>query len=223
MALNRTEIISVVLNRLGNRGNDTVLTAAAKTELNLVVSELEAEPFLPWFLLSAESTIGTIVDGSSDVTLPSDFIREYEDEDVWYYNAANSPTKKKLEKCDIDDLTEWNRTADADEPNQYSLVGSSFILGPVPNATAATGSIKTRYFARATSLSDAVLTNVWTLNADWVLINRLGEVMARQYVRDLPLAEEFAKKAGQSFLKLQAAHVAREQANRRAQMGGSDR
>lgn len=222
MALNRTQIIATVLNRAGNRGNDAVLLAAAKTELDLVISELEADPFLPWFLLSTEQTM-SIAAGDPNVTLPADFIREYEDEDVWYYNSSNYPTKKKLEKVDIDDLTERYRTTDADEPVVYALVGSQFILGPMPNTAAAAGSLKTRYYQRAAALSDVVLTNAWTLNADWVLINRLGGVIARQYIRDAALADGFDVAAKNSFLKLQAAHVAREQANRRGQMGGSDR
>ena len=222
MALTRDQIISTVLTRAGNRSNDAVLTAAAKTEIVLVQSELESEPFLPWFIISTEQTF-TITSGDPNITLPSDFLREYEDEDMWYYNASSSPTKKKLEKMDIDDMTQWLRSTEANEPRAYAIVGGQMILGPVPNDAAALGSIKTRYYQRANVLSDLVSTNAWTLNADWLLVNRLGELMATQYIRDKVLGDAFAERAKMAYAKIIAAHVAREQANRRAQMGGNDR
>lgn len=222
MSLNRTQIITVVLNRAGNRADDTTLFDFAKLELDLAIAELESQPFLPWFLISDETPL-TIVEGDPNVTLPADFLREYEDEDVWYYNSNNTPTRKKLDKIDKDDLTELNREVDADEPNQYALVGNQFILGPTPSAAAATGTLRTRYFARAATLSDSVLTNAWTTNADFLLVNKLGHVMAEQYIRDQVLAAGFGKKYLSSYDLLMKTHVAREQANRDAQMGGSDR
>lgn len=222
MSLNRTQIIAVVLNRAGNRSDDSTLVGYAKSELDLAIAELESQPFLPWFLLGDEVTL-TIVEGDPNISLPSNFLREYEDEDVWYYNASNTPTRKRLDKIDKDDLTQLNRDVDADEPNQYALVGSQFVLGPTPNATAATGSLKTRFYERADALSDSVLTNDWTLNADFLLVNKLGHVMAEQYIRDQNLAASFEKKYLVSYELLMKANVAREQANRKAQMGGSDR
>lgn len=222
MALNRTQIITLVLNRAGNRADDAELAGFAELELDLVIAELESQPFLPWFMISDEVTL-TITEGDPNVTLPADFLREYEDEDVWYYNANNSPTRKKLEKIDKDDLTELNRGVEANEPNQYSLVGSQFILGPTPNATAAAGNLKLRHYARSVALSDSNLTNVWTLNADFLLVNKLGIVLAEQYLRDAALAASFEKKYLTSQEMLVRSHIAREQANRTAQMGGSDR
>lgn len=222
MALNRTQIIQVVLRRLGNRENDTVLTGYAETELELTIAELEAEAFLPWFLISNEATL-TLTLGDRNVTLPADFIREYEDEDLWYYNADNAPSRRKLEKADVDDTTKWGLESSPGEPELYALVGSQFILDKDPDATAVLGSLKFRYYARSVPLTSSNLTNVWTLNADWLLLQRLGGVMARQYIRDFDLATAFEDQANKAWFKLQQSHVAREQANRRAQMGGSDR
>lgn len=222
MALNRTQIITVVLNRAGNRADDTTLVDFAKMELNLAIAELESQPFLPWFLLSNEVTL-TITSGDPNVTLPADFLREYEDEDVWYYNADNTPTRVALTKIDVDDLTQLHRGVDANEPTTYALVGNQFVIGPTPSDAAALGSLKTRHFARSTELTDSVLTNPWTLNADFLLVNKLGHVMAEQYLRDQVLAASFEKKFILSYDLLMKTHVAREQANRDAQMGGSDR
>jgi hypothetical protein len=222
MALNKTQIIQTVLRRCGGREADTVMTGYAETELDLTISELESEAFLPWFLISDETQL-TINLADRNVSLPSDFLREYEDEDVWYYNADNSPTRRKLEKVDKDDLTQWGLELGPGEPELYALVGSQFILDKEPDAAAAAGNIKFRYYARGAQLSSAVLTNVWTLNADWLLVQRLGGVMARQYIRDFDLATAFEEQAKTAWFKLQQSHVAREQANRRAQMGGSDR
>lgn len=222
MALNRAQIIQVVLRRCGDREADAVLTGYAETELDLTIAELEAEAFLPWFLISDEVTLNMTL-GDRNVSLPSDFIREYEDEDLWYYNADNSPTRRKLEKADVDDTTDWGLESSPGEPELYALVGSQFVLDKDPDATAVLGSLKFRHYKRSVALNSGNLTNVWTLNADWLLVQRLGGVMARQYIRDLDLAVAFEDQANKAWFKLQQSHVAREQANRRAQMGGSDR
>lgn len=223
MALNRDEIISVVLNRAGNRGNDAVLTGFAKTELNLIIAELEGDPWLPWFLVSLEYA-AAITANDPVVSMSVSAIREYEDDAVWYYNSNDTePTRKRLEKMDLDDLQQLYPMSLRGRPVAYALVGTQIVLGPTPDADAATGTILWRTYNRAVTLSDSQLTNLWTENASFLLVNRLGSIMARQYIRDEKLALGFEEGATRALKALKDAQVAREQANRTAQMGGSDR
>lgn len=223
MALNRDEIISVVLSRAGNRANDAVLTGFAKTELNLIISELESDAWLPWFLVSIEYSLAVTAEDPS-VTFPVTFIREYEDDAVWYYNSNDAePKRDRLEKVDLDDLQQWYTAALRGRPVAYALVGSQLVLGPTPDAAAATGVLLCRTYNRSVALSDFQLTNVWTENASFLLVNRLGSVIARQYLRDEKLALGFEDGAIKALKALKDAQVAREQSNRTAQMGGSDR
>lgn len=215
MSLTRTQIISTVLGRLGRREGDTYLVAQAKTELGLIQSRLEGGAFLPWFLLTAESTL-TLTANNRELALPANFLREWDDYPIHRYEATGSPVYRKLEKEDFDVLIEEFDGVASGDPVAYALTGTTLNFFTTPNSAY---SCRWRYYAKDTALSDSVDTNLWTTNADDLLVAELGVVMAGQYARRVDLAQVFATQKAEAVKRLTAFDIARMQAARSAVRG----
>lgn len=205
--MNRTQICNLVLARIGRRETDAYAVAQAKLELTLVQERLEGGAFLPWFLLTSEQTLTTVA-STREVALPDNFLREWDDYPLQFYDSTASPAYMPLTKDDFDvHLAEFGE-ADDGEPQAYALSGVVFDLFPTPDYAYP---LKWRYFARDAVLSDSVLTNNWTANAADLLVAELGVVMAG-YARRDDLVNLFAAQKAEALKRLTAFDIARKQA-----------
>lgn len=209
--MNRDEIITLVLNRCGNRSNDTAITSAAALELVEVQKKLEGESELPWFL-ETEWTRATL--DAYRIALPEDFLLEMEDAHL--YLTQVDGTDYELVKDDFDALKGKYKASDPSQPKTYALVGDYFYFFPTPDVTYPLSMI---YYAKEPELSDTVLTNRWTTYAsDW-LVGELGVTIAGEYTKDGEQAKIFAGHAARAQTRVLNQTIARREANVLRSMG----
>lgn len=218
MALSSDQIINLVLARCGRREADTYLQAALLTELQMLQQDvLEGGAFLPWFLLTEDETLDLVAE-QSYVTLPSDFLREWEDCKLSIYDAAETEDPyAELTKWDFDALREMFPVRDFAKPTYYALTGSRLEFFQTPD-TAYTATW--RYLARQPVLTAVVTSNAWTVNASDVLVAELGIIAAGRYLKNAEQGQLFAADAARAHQRLLAFDEARKQANRAAERGG---
>ena len=207
------QVIRLALNRCGARAGSTQLNTEALLELQLIQERLEEEPELPWFLLSESSTATTQV-GEPRVPVPSDFLLELEQSDLWAQNSDGD--WKCLIKIEYDRLREAYQNADNGFPKHYALRGKYFYLGPTPSGAY---SIRMSYFKTDTTPALGV-TNQWTTYAaDW-LVAELGFVLAGQYLSDYDKRGTFERDIVRARARVMNKDVARDETNQIAEMRG---
>jgi hypothetical protein len=213
--MNRTQIISLVLARLGRQEGNSYLTAQAELELTLIQETLEGGAFLPWFLLSDETEL-TYTANNRSVSLSAGFLREYEDFPLYHYDSTQDDAYTKLEKDEFDYLEgRYGENATGTVPKEYSLQGDQYQLFPTPTES---GVLRYKCYEREAELTDSVLTNAWTANAPDLLVAELGTVMAG-YMKDAERLQMFIAQRGVAMQRLVAFDIARQQALRDAQRG----
>lgn len=207
----RDEIVAIIKARVFRPG-DTSLDAKIVTEMRLVQEQLlENAVVLPWFLLSEFQTISTTID-EERLPLPTNFLREHEECSLW----INNPDLDKfvpLTKDDYDTLLNTYPTAAL--PVAYALDGKYFRLKPTPDAVY---TIKQRVYVRATSLATNI-ENDWLLYAADLMIGEVGQVIARNYLDNAPLADKFLIDIEKARARLALVEEARLHANRSYTMG----
>ena len=213
--MNFGEAVANVAKKLGNR---TDLDASIKSEMQLAQAELQAARTLPWFLL-AEELYTTVDAGATSVSVPDDFLREYEEGALWIEDTTSTPSDyTRLTKVSLDDLRTVEATGESDEaPAYYSLVGNYFYLAPPP---AASTRLRILCYRTADALSADADTNVWLSNTPEVLISKTGMRMA-QYLRSTELYSMFQAQYMEAMQAMEHSTVARGMENFEASMGGS--
>lgn len=197
--------------------NPRLDTAILVDALKDAQQELENRPELPWFLITEVATIST-TQGESRVALPADFIREYEQEALYIYDSSEGKWTP-LEKRDADQLRKkFKDDSDSeDEPKFYALDGSYYRLYPVPDAVY---TLKSVYYAQDTVL-DSDVENNWLKFAPNLMIGLAGMFVTKG-TRDQQAKMEFQELAQLGGSQLDREMEARDTANRRYVMGGSD-
>lgn len=179
--------------------------------------ELEKEQTLPWFLLSEVSSIST-VDGEERIKVPSDFIREWEDDPLWYFNGDADEAEDKwtaLAKDDLENLRETHPGEGA--PRAYQLDIKYFRIFPTPDEAYV---LKMIYYKNATVL-DTNIENLWLEHTPWLLIGMAGTVIAAA-IRDKDALEIFAALTQKHKDIMIKDTEARRHTNKRYIMGGPD-
>lgn len=215
--MNRTQIITLVLARLGRQEANTYLIAQAKSELTLIQESLEGGAFLPWFLLSDETTLNYTANNRA-VSLGANFLREYEEFPVYLYDASADDPYTKLTKDEFDILEARYGNSGTGTPSNYALQGGQLELFVTPNAN---GSLRLKFYEKEAELTDSVLTNAWTSNAADLLVAELGIVMAG-YMKDGERLQMFVAQRGVAMQRIIAFDVARQQALRDTYRGDRD-
>ncbi|MBF0214950.1 MAG: hypothetical protein HQM00_15545, partial [Magnetococcales bacterium] len=122
-------------------------------------------PILPWFLLSDTPDL-TIPAGSHALTLPTGYIREYEEGGV--YRLSDDPESwEKLLKTDHNQSLRHSGTG---TPSRYAILGNKLLVFPTP-AEGAT--LRLIHYAAATAL-ETNASNVWLQYAPELLILLTG-------------------------------------------------
>lgn len=215
--MNRTQIITLVLARLGRQEANTYLIAQAKLELTLIQESLEGGAFLPWFLISDETTLNYTANNRA-VSLGANFLREYEEFPVYRYDSTADDPYTKLTKDEFDILEARYGNSGTGTPSNYALQGGQLELFVTPNAN---GSLRLKFYEKEAELTDSVLTNAWTSNAADLLVAELGIVMAG-YMKDGERLQMFVAQRGVAMQRIIAFDVARQQALRDTYRGDRD-
>jgi hypothetical protein len=214
----RDAAVAMIKQGLGFRSD---LDSEIVTEMRFQQEEiLEQGATLPWFLLSAVSSLAT--GGTPEtVALPSDFLLEYEEAALWFLDTTQTADEQwiKLSKTFIDEtktsaIATWS---DADVKPTYSIVNKLIYLAPIPDDVY---DLRIIYFAQDTQLSSNV-TNLWLTHAADLLIARTGLAIAEDIGND-PAVLKYEKRLQRADARLGAENEARQHTQMRYVMGGMD-
>ena len=198
---------------LGNRSShaDKIVLAMQDAQI-----ELEQQAELPWFLLEEVSSASTVVD-EERVAVPSDFLRETE-EDALYIFDSTLDADKQWTLLIKEDLTFLRKTyPGTGTPGFYALVGAYYRLFPTPDAVK---TLKHIYYK-----TDAVLTtnveNQWLKYFPNLIIGRAGMDVASDIgaEKKIPVFAHILARAEDLYMR---STEDREHTNRRYVMGGAD-
>lgn len=172
--MTRNEAVSLIESRLGNRSG---LSTRIISEMILRQStEWERNAVLPWFLLKP---LSLVVNSTQSVQVPSDFIREYEEGEIWI-SKVGEDLRFRLCK-DLYARLMW-RSIENDktgQPDSYALVGNTFYLFPKPQDLYI---INGFYYAADQPLTGDIENN-WLKYAPDFCIADVGLLIAR-HLRD---------------------------------------
>lgn len=209
----RDDAVARIKRRLLYRSGSTI-DADIVNALQDAQVRLEGRPFLPWFLVSEVSSILT-TSGEERIPLPTGFIREIEQDALWYYNSAAATDEQwtPLMKDDLDALRSAYPGVGA--PKAYALLDDYFRIFPTPDAAY---TLKMIFYKEDTVL-DTNVENGWLLHAPWLMIGEAGADIAASL--GMEKAEmRFDKQAADAVRDLFIETTAREEAGRSRVKGG---
>ncbi len=207
------------LSLLATRLTRADLVTEGLAEMQLAQSRLELQAFLPWFLIKETTALVTAANQDT-IALPSDFLRETEEDEgkFWLTDTSVTPTLyTELEKRTHGLLVAEFPDDIAAQPQKYAVVGSLIYLRPVPDAAYTT---RLMYYGRAEALTSNI-ENAWLLNAPELLIARTGMQLSR-YDADKGMYDMFKEDYALALIELHTADEARRQAGMDALMGEED-
>jgi hypothetical protein len=207
--MNITEILAAIRFRLGNKkGFDNDILR----EINYAQQRLEDDPTIDyWFLVRFGAF--SLTAGDNIVTIPSDFVREY---DGYPPYLTLNERVVHLDKMDLPDaqIVYGDSTG---VPEAYTVVDGEVKVYPKPDQNYV---LTFPYVGRETTLDGvSVLENGWTKNATQVLLNKAGIALAQAF-RDQDALANFTADYQVAFSELMTRVVAREEANMARERGG---
>lgn len=178
---------------------------------------LEQAPLLPWFLRGEVHSIST-VDTEERITLPPGFIREWEEDAVWYFDGAATDVGDVWTPLVKDELEFLRKNLPGvGKPEAYAFDGTYWRIFPTPDGVY---TIKVIFYKQ-----DVVLVsnteNKWLLHASDVMVGMAGGEVARG-IRDLDGIKIFDDMLAAGAARLETHSEALEHAGRRYVMGGVD-
>lgn len=215
--MNRATAVSTIQQLLGFRSD---LETQIITALQAAQTDLEEEAELPWFLISEVSQITTTI-GESRVPLPTDFIKEAEEEDgggLYLFDSTADEDEQwtPLEKVNLSAIRAAYQSGDG-EPEVYALDDQYFRLGPIPDDAY----VLKMVFYQADDTLATNIENKWLARASELLIGVAGRKIAES-VRDAGALQTFANMEARGRKRLMDFNVARREEGRTRQMGGKD-
>lgn len=218
--MTRDEFITLLKQRC-RREADTTLDARIISEMQYVQKYiLEGGVTLPWFLLSDNVSLATVIDEERvavpvnvDAVTGKDFLREHEESALWYYDTVGAKWVELL-KDDYDVLLA-KYPSGTGTPVYYALDGDYFRLKPTPDAVL---TLRIRCYLRA-SLLTTNIENSWLKWAGDLMMAEVGVRIAADHLRDTALAQSFASQITTARTRLFIIDEARKHANRDYEMG----
>jgi len=213
--MDRSAAVSRIEETLAFRGTDK--STAIINRLQDAQVLLERAPVLPWFLQTEVANI-TTTSGEERIPIPSDFIREWEEDPLWYFVAGTGGDDDTWTELAKEDLAfARDKYPGAGAPQVYVLDVKYFRLFPTPDAAY---TIKMIYYA-----TDALLTtdieNDWLKYFPYLMIGEAGRVIAAA-LRDKDALATFNEWTGQGRAAMIVDNEARAHSSRRYVMGGND-
>ncbi len=177
---------------------------------------LEREPELPWFL-KTEITSNSTTSGEERLVVPDGFIREYDEDALWYFNstAADADKWTPLAKDDLEILRETHPGLGS--PLAYHLDEKYYRIFPTPDDVYL---LKQIYFREASTLATNI-ENDWLKYYPYLMIGEAGRLIAPAF-RDAEGKATFDQWATEGRQRMQRDTEARLHAGRRYIMGGPD-
>lgn len=210
--MTRDEVVTEIKRGLGYRSDKT---DEIISKLRLAQIELEKGKTLPWFLILEDEEM-TLIAGDGTFILPSNFIREVEDQgfpgQLFLTRDVDVVHPKKLP---YDQAYSIYAGAEEGTPLVYSLRGSSLVFFPPPSEDI---TMFWSYYAKQDDLLTAA-TNGWTENAPDVLIGLAGMMIAGD-LEHTSAQQKFAATYALASQSLFREIVARDEANMTYSLGG---
>ncbi len=172
---------------------------------------------LPWFLLTEVSSIST-TSGEERIPVPSDFLREWEEDPLWYFVAgtgSDADTWTQLEKDDLGTLRA--RFKVPGPPKAYALDDINLRIFPEPDDIY---TLKMIYF-KTDQLLISDIENLWLTHLPYLMIGKAGAMLAGA-LRDTVAAQQFNVWQAEGFDLMRQDNEMRLHVNRRYVMGGPD-
>lgn len=215
--MTRDKAVDLIMMRLGQRTDTAFRDKIIAEMVSAQEDVLEQMPELPWFLYSIDASLATVI-GTATVTLPTDFLLEYEDGALWWTNASG--TKAILPKEDWDMLS--NTYQGSGELRGYAILGDNLKFAYTPDAVYA---LELEYYARATDISGSYgdannIENAWLKNAGDLVIAETGLVLASTYTKSQVHAAYFEKQRLIATNRLIAKMTAIQEANKQQYVEG---
>lgn len=214
--MNVKAALDLLMNRLGKR-NAPTLRADALLEMTLIQqTDLEGAETLPWFLISERAEALTIPE-EPRLVLPSDFIREVEDDNL--HLVEEDGTVFDIYKRGYDEgRLEISDDEEPGIPQLYSIRGNYIILRPAPDREYTV--MFPSYYARQEPPVDITISeNQWFKWVPDLLIAKTGVIMAGEYLQNPELVTLFGAQQQRAVQRLENIETAREEANRSRRMG----
>ena len=214
--MDRDSAVALLKLRLGNNALAS-LDALIVTEMQFVQRTiLEQGPFKPWFLET--NGLVTSVASTRAASLPSDFIKEVDEQAFWRYGTyPDELSLVEMEKGDADNLS-YLYGEESKAPTTYTLYGEGSVeLYPLPDDAY---TFKLYYYAHDTVLSSNIENN-WLKHAPDLLIAETGIIIAEQYIQSPEMGATFEKAKQRAERRLVSHDTARKEANHDRVRGGA--
>lgn len=206
--MNAKDTLDVLMGRLARTSPE--LRTKCLLEMRLAQESLEASETLPWFLLT-ESTSTETTANERRIPLPSDFLRESEEQRLIRFDSQG--VEHEIVKGGYDELMDHFGSAAVGDPEAYAIRGQYILLFPVP--TTVVEIEFSSYYGRQQPVEDSTSSeNAWLKNVPDLLIARAGLVIASNYLKDGELVALFDGLLKDAQRRLFHLEVAREEANR---------
>ena len=178
---------------------------------------LERGAVLPWFLQTEVSSITTVV-GEERVPIPSDFLREWEEDPLSYFVAGTGGDDDAWTELAKEDLAFLrNAYPGSGAPVAYALDVKYFRIFPTPSEIF---TLKMIYYKSDVVLSTNV-ENEWLKYYPYLLIGEAGRLFSPA-LRDKEATAQFSRWAAEGRALMLVENEARIHSSRRYVMGGVD-
>ncbi len=208
----RDEAVARLQRTLGFRTDKSVELIDALKDAQV---QLEKLPELPWFLLTEVASISTVAE-EERVPLPKDFILEWEEDPLWYFNASADDEDKwtRLEKDTFATLRK--DLPGAGSPLAYTQDGDYFRIFPTPDAVYV---LKMIYY-KTDEVLISNIENFWLKHFPYLVIGEAGRLIPG--FRDKEALKIFTQWAAEGRAAMRIQTEARRHSTRRYVMGGPD-
>lgn len=214
MTMTRDEAVTEIQNTLAFR---TDKSAEIVLALQRAQTKLEKGAVLPWFL-QTEVASETTVSGEERVAIPTDFLREWEEDPLWYFVVGTGGDDDAWTELAKEDLAlARNKYPGSGPPKVYVLDVSYFRIFPTPDDTY---TLKMIYYKTDVVLSTDV-TNLWLTHLPYLMIGEAGRLFAPG-LRDKDAVRQFLEWAAEGRREMLVENEARAHSSRRYVMGGND-
>jgi hypothetical protein len=167
--MTRDEAVSFIQYELGNRSD---LTEEIITRLQSAQRLIEQGRTLPYFLMQEDASLA-LASGSADISFPTGFLREVQDET--FHFTSDDDEAVYLEKMVLQEGEQRFVDEDAGQPIAYAIRKTAWRFWPSRD-TAYT--LTYSYYKSATSLVTNASDNAWLVYAPEILIGKAGAAIA---------------------------------------------
>lgn len=186
-----------LIRRLGGRTDLISLVFDLMNEVKNTV--LERRAWYPWFLIqdtAEDSTHLQTVVGSELVALPTGYLMQVEDEDVYLLNS-DGEVERILAKMYYADML--NKFDVDDEIYAYTLRGMTMRVRGLPTEVR---NIRMKYYKADANFATGQENN-WLKYASAAVFGEVGALMAGHYIKDYDMAARFEQDAAKAWLAIQ--------------------